>query len=258
MRLGNSFRFTRLRDCLLGRNSPRGRDRLVRLGIEGLGDRTVPSAVTGSAPSQVVTVEKIRDAVEGGADGVFRFTRTGDATESLIIDVSYGGTATRVDDYLPESPFDCVTFPAGASNVGVAVRAFADGVYDPGETVVVTVLPPDFMDTGPYDLGNEYEAILTLADGQLPNATDPSDPAAGGALPPSVEPTRPMENTAPAIPPSGSEADGPLPASVGSNDTGNGSGDGGWLMRYEFAGIRGTAPAESDPLAGDDIGGRLS
>ena len=90
MRLGNSFRFARLRDRLLGRNSRRGRDRRARLGVEDLGDRTVPSAVTSAAPS-VVTVGKIADAAEGGADGVFRFTRTGDTTESLIIDVSYGG-----------------------------------------------------------------------------------------------------------------------------------------------------------------------
>jgi len=250
MRLGNCLRrFSRLRDYLLGGHSPRNRDRLVRLGVEGLGDRTVPSAVTGTL-SSVVTVEKIGDAAEGGADGIFRFTRTGDTTDSLVIDVSYGGTATRADDYLPDSPFACVTLPAGASSIDVSVRAVADGEYDPGETVAVTVLPPGFMATGHYDPGAEYEAALAIADGQSPNTADPST---GDGLPPSAEPARPAENTVPAIPPSGSETDGMPTGSVDSID----GPAGGVQMRPDFAGAPATAPAESDSLAGDDIVGRL-
>src|SRR5262245_48122382 len=106
MRLSNSFRsFARIWDHFLGGPS---HSRQTRLSVEGLGDRTVPSAVAGTA--SVVTVERICDAVEGGDAGLFRFTRTGDTADALTIDVSYGGNATIDSDYRLDSAIDHVTF----------------------------------------------------------------------------------------------------------------------------------------------------
>jgi hypothetical protein len=59
----------------------------------------------------VVTVEATVDAAaEGGADGVFTFTRTGPTTQALTAAFTLGGTATEGSDY--ESLGVSVTFTA--------------------------------------------------------------------------------------------------------------------------------------------------
>jgi len=60
--------------------------------------------------SQLVTVTKIADAFEGGAGGMFRFTRTGDTSSSLTVNYTVSGTATSGTDYTALS--GSVTFAA--------------------------------------------------------------------------------------------------------------------------------------------------
>src|SRR5581483_3705038 len=102
------------------------------LRVESLEDRAVPSTVT---------VARMANAVEGGDDGVFRFTRTGSTSQSLVVHYSVGGTATAGTDYTSLS--GTVTIPANSSTVDLPVAAADDTVYDPDETVTVTVTDPE-------------------------------------------------------------------------------------------------------------------
>ena len=81
----------------------------------------------------IVSVVKIADATEGGANGLFRFTRTGgDLTAALAFNYSVSGTATSKIDYteLPGSG----SFPANVNFFEVVVASVDD------EAVEVTYL----------------------------------------------------------------------------------------------------------------------
>ncbi|HEY1190329.1 MAG TPA: Calx-beta domain-containing protein [Gemmata sp.] len=73
----------------------------------------------------------------GGTNGTFRFTRTGDTSGALTVNYTVGGTATSGTDYT--ALVGSVTFAADSDTADVAVTAIDDTVYDPDETVVVTV-----------------------------------------------------------------------------------------------------------------------
>jgi hypothetical protein len=111
--------------------------------------------------AQYVSVEKISDAEEGGADGIFRFTRTGDLSGSLAVSYIVGGDATGTDDDDYEELSGTVTFLANAATADVDVVTTPDSIYDPDETIAVTI------DSGTgYSIGAEAEdeAELTIAD----------------------------------------------------------------------------------------------
>ena len=107
--------------------------------------------------AQYVSVEKLNDAVEGGTYGVFRFSRIGDLSGALTANVTIGGTATFDTDYT--GPATTVAFAVGSASADVNVAAVHDTVYDPGETVTLTVA----SGTG-YSIGAEDEAELTIYD----------------------------------------------------------------------------------------------
>ena len=92
-------------------------------------------------PTPVVSVTRVSDAIEGGAPGYFRFTRdvgTGSGlTATYAVQTIGPGLATPDADYaaLPGT----VTFPAAVSSVDVPVTAFADGIAEYPESVIVSV-----------------------------------------------------------------------------------------------------------------------
>lgn len=106
---------------------PQGRALLELVALE---DRVVPVIPQ-------VTVAALGDAVEGGTDGVFRFTLSATAPGSITVNYSVGGTATSGTDYTALS--GTVTVPSGHLTADVTVAALHDGVIDTGETVTVTV-----------------------------------------------------------------------------------------------------------------------
>jgi hypothetical protein len=77
--------------------------------------------------SPIVTVTTIADAFRDGADGLIRFTRTGDTSSSLTVSYSVSGTATSGTDYTALS--GSVAFAAGEATADVAVAAI---VSEPG------------------------------------------------------------------------------------------------------------------------------
>ena len=87
--------------------------------------------------AQYVSVVKVADAVENGATGTAQFSRIGDLSSSLTVNYSVAGTATSVTDYTALS--GTVTFAANAATANVTVTAAVDAIYDPDETVTVTV-----------------------------------------------------------------------------------------------------------------------
>jgi hypothetical protein len=103
-----------------------------------------------------VTVERISDATEGGATGKFRFTRTGNVSQAITVNVSPSGTATLTLDYtgLPNQ----VQFAAGHASVDVDISAIRDGRVEPNETVTVTI-----NGGNGYTVGATNSATLTVA-----------------------------------------------------------------------------------------------
>jgi autotransporter-associated beta strand protein len=95
-----------------------------------------------AAASNFVTLSKVSDATEGGANGVFRLTRSGDASAALTVLVSpVSGTAIKTTDYTftPDSvasgSFQAFTIPAGAASLDVSVAAVNDTAAEGTETI---------------------------------------------------------------------------------------------------------------------------
>ena len=83
-------------------------------------------------------MQTIDDTVEGGSPGIFRFTRTGDASQSLTAAYSIDGAATPGSDYVALS--GTVTFGANESTVDVSVDPIDDLISEFDESVNVTIL----------------------------------------------------------------------------------------------------------------------
>lgn len=88
-----------------------------------------------------VSVAGVQDAEEGGADGILRFTRTGDLTETLTVTYTVATTgpslATPTADYTALT--GSVTFAAYSATADVSVVTADDGVQEPDEVVIVTI-----------------------------------------------------------------------------------------------------------------------
>jgi hypothetical protein len=77
------------------------------------------------------------------AGGTRTFTVTLSQASSLVVTIPYTltGTATQDTDYtvVPATP---LTIPAGQTTASVTITSIADGVSDPGETVIITLGTP--------------------------------------------------------------------------------------------------------------------
>ncbi|MBD2720049.1 Calx-beta domain-containing protein [Synechococcus sp. FACHB-909] len=92
-----------------------------------------------AAPVPVVTLAVSPGSVteNGVTNLVYTFSRTGDTTNSLVVNYSIGGTATGGTDYglIPAS----VTFAAGSATASVTVDPTGDTQLEPNETVALTL-----------------------------------------------------------------------------------------------------------------------
>jgi hypothetical protein len=98
------------------------------------------------------------EASETGSDpSLFTITRTGDTSNPLTIAYSLSGGASNGNDYnlLPTT----TTIAAGQSSVTLTVTPIDDGLDEPAETVVVTLI-----DTPDYNLSGNSSAIAIIAD----------------------------------------------------------------------------------------------
>lgn len=118
----------------------------------------------GDGFAQTVWVEATTPAVwENDGAGTFTLRRTS-ATESLTVNVEWGGSAVPGLDYdyardLPE----IVQFSAGLAEVDVAVKLVDDAIPEPEKEIVLRILPG----TG-YQRGQSAEASTRLIDDDAP------------------------------------------------------------------------------------------
>ncbi len=118
--------------------------------LEAFEDRTVPTV--GS-----VSVAVISDAVEGGADGLLRFTRTGDVSGTLAVNYAITGTAKPETDH-SLSTSGTVTFAPNENTADVTVNATSDSAFEPSETLLATVTS---------GIGSTSVASMSLFDSQV-------------------------------------------------------------------------------------------
>jgi subtilase family serine protease len=142
-----------------------------------IGAFSFPSCGSSQLPSVTVTPTDPTATETGPTSGTFTFTRNGSTTEPLTVAYSIAGSAAPDVDYvaLPSS----VTIPAGSTTQTLTVTAIDDGVYEPDETVALTI-------TGgtTYRAGLPSSAIITIASDELPPdliVSALTAPAVGGA-----------------------------------------------------------------------------
>lgn len=119
-----------------------------------------------AAGSTFVTLTKVADAAEGGANGTFRLTRTGDTSADLVVLVSpAGGTATKTTDYTftpdyaASGSFKSFTIPAGSATLDITVAAVNDTAAEGPETITLQLASA----TG-YLSGSANAAVMTITD----------------------------------------------------------------------------------------------
>lgn len=125
------------------------------IGGSGISTNSTNGGSGGTLPT--ISVAATTQAAEGGATGVFTFTRSGSTTGALTVNFTVGGTATAGSDYT--SIGTSVSFPAGATNKTVNVVPVDDTTSEGSETVVVSIT----AGSG-YTLGSPDNASLTITD----------------------------------------------------------------------------------------------
>jgi hypothetical protein len=133
--------------------------------------------------STFVTLSKTADPVEGGSNGSFTLTRTGDIAADLVIRVSpVGGSATRntdytfSPDYITDGNYRTFTIPAGSASLAVIVTPTNDTLQEGLETITLQL-----ASNGNY-LSNSANSMLMIVgdnDTSLPQVSVlPTDPYA--------------------------------------------------------------------------------
>ncbi|MCW1914016.1 putative Ig domain-containing protein [Luteolibacter sp. GHJ8] len=133
--------------------------------------------------STFVTLAKTADPVEGGANGSFTLTRTGDTSADLVVRVSpVGGTATRTTDYTfnpdyaTDGSYRSFTIPAGSASLAVSVAAVNDTTQEGPETIALQL-----ASNGNYLSNSLNSMVMTVGDNDtsLPQISVlPTDPYA--------------------------------------------------------------------------------
>ena len=108
-----------------------------------------------SAADAAVTVAADEATITEGEDAVFTLTRTGSASEELVVTIAVTGGG----EVLADEPPTEATFGAGAATTQVTLATADDEVDEPDATVTVTVTDGDA-----YYPGDPAEAKITVQD----------------------------------------------------------------------------------------------
>lgn len=115
-----------------------------------------------------VSVSALADAVEGGAVGILRFSRTGSIDDPLVVTYTL---ATGADEATPGDDYALlsgeVTFPIGKAFVDVTVAAVDDEYDEETERVTATVHAPSG-----YVVGAQETGVVRIADTDGPPGTE--------------------------------------------------------------------------------------
>jgi subtilase family serine protease len=112
-------------------------------------------------PMVRVTVDDATATESGPTGGVLRFTRSGDTASALEVAYSVAGTATAGSDFAALS--GSITIPEGSVDATLLVSALDDLLYEPAESVIVTVLP-----TPAYTVSSPSAGAISIASDDLP------------------------------------------------------------------------------------------
>ncbi|WP_308410753.1 Calx-beta domain-containing protein, partial [Cylindrospermopsis raciborskii] len=112
-------------------------------------DRLVPLSTTPTTPTITLAVNPSSVTEDGTTNLVYTFTRTGDLTNSLIVNVNGGGTAVLGTDFSISGPIGqstsgsiaSVTFAAGSSTATVIVDPIPNSIPGGNKTVFATLVP---------------------------------------------------------------------------------------------------------------------
>ncbi len=129
---------------------------------------TISSSNTNPLPIVQITSTNHPDAVEGGANGEFLFTRLGPTNSALTISFSVSGTAMAGTRYVALA--NSVTIPAGQSAVSLPVVAMDDNLVEGDQTVIV-----NFTETETYQVAYPSSATVTVQDNDQRVWIDASD-----------------------------------------------------------------------------------
>jgi hypothetical protein len=111
------------------------------------------ATVTIADQALTVSVIQLADGTEGGSNGTFRFTRSGDLTTALTVTYTVSGSATSGTDYTALS--GTVTFGIGQHTADVTVALVNDTTAEPTETVTVTLAT-----SVAYQIGNDADTLF--------------------------------------------------------------------------------------------------
>ena len=127
----------------------------------------------GSTPQNIILNASKTTLNELGSD-TLTISATSDATSTtnIIVNISYGGTATRGSgsDYTASS--DNLTILAGSTTSNsITITSLDDGIYDDGETIVVDISSVSGGDSA-VESGTQQKTIV-FSDDELPPAVTP-------------------------------------------------------------------------------------
>jgi subtilase family serine protease len=117
----------------------------------------------------------------GPSPGTFTISRTGEVSRDLVVDYTVTGTATPGTDYAALS--GQATIPAGVASVAISVTPIDDPLFEPDETVTVTIsAPPGYIVGAP-----SHADVTIVSDDPAPDLTmsafaAPAVAAAGGTI----------------------------------------------------------------------------
>ena len=120
-----------------------------------------------NAPDVTLTRMASGDVTEGDVGQkleIFGITLTEAVPVDLILDVDFGGTATRNTDY---SAPDTVTIPAGQTSVNYTVTVIGDGVAEFDETVELSISDGTTSDGDMFALASSQEASFTITNDDM-------------------------------------------------------------------------------------------
>ncbi len=129
----------------------------------------------GSTPQNIILNASKTTLNELGSD-TLTISATSDATSTtnIIVNISYGGTATRGSgsgsDYTASS--DNLTILAGSTTSNsITITSLDDGIYDDGETIIVDISSVSGGDSA-VESGTQQKTIV-FSDDELPPAVTP-------------------------------------------------------------------------------------
>jgi len=117
--------------------------------------------VDNDLPTVTISAPDDNASEEGPNNGIFRLTRHGVLTSSLLVYYEVGGTATNGSRYARLN--GSVTFYPEASSADIIVAPYNDSSYQGDETVTLTILPTD-----QYQAGSPSSATITISDNEQP------------------------------------------------------------------------------------------